>query len=214
MKGKILRVVKQSSIAKRLGPEEAAKNIRTCIASGNQCSKAGMVRFVIDPDSRPIPDLEEKLPGRGIWLTADRRLVHRACVKNLFAKKTRQHVHIDYDIPELMDKLMVRRCTHNLGLARRAGQAIVGFDKLRRALLHHHKGYVFLAHDGGLKGRKKITQLAGKIPMLCALTATEIGIAFGRNRVAYAFILPSGLGDSLFRDMRRLAGLRETSLAA
>ena len=52
------------------------------------------------------------------------------------------------------------------------------------------------------------------MPILCALTATEIGIAFGRNRVVYAFISPSGLGDSLFRDMSRLAGLRETALAA
>ena len=207
-------MAKESTIAKRLEQEETTKSIRTCIASGLPRSKAGMVRFVIDPEDRPIPDLEEKLPGRGIWLTADHRLIRRACIKNLFAKKARRRVHIDYDIPELMVKLMVRRCTHNLGLARRAGQTLIGFDKLKRALQNHQEGYVFLAHDGGLKGRKKIAQLAERVPILCALTATEIGIAFGRNRVVYAFISPSGLGDGLFRDMSRLAGLRETSLAA
>ena len=122
-------MAKEITIAKRLEQEGAAKSIRTCIASGLQRSKAGMVRFVIDPDDRPIPDLEEKLPGRGIWLTADHQLIRRACNKNLFAKKARRRVHIDNDIPELMVKLMVRRCTQNLGLARRAGQTLVGFDR-------------------------------------------------------------------------------------
>ena len=205
---------KENSIAKRMEQEGVTGSTRTCIASGHQRSKAGMVRFVIDPDDRPIPDLEENLPGRGIWLTADHGLIRRACDKNLFAKKARRRVLIDYDILELIVKMMVRRCTQNLGLARRAGQALFGFDRLKSALINHQEGYVFLAHDGGLKSHKKITHLSGRMPILCALTATEIGIAFGRNRVVYAFISPSGLGDSLFRDMSRLAGLRETALAA
>tara|TARA_Y100001960_G_scaffold328044_1_gene415851 strand:- start:935 stop:1456 length:522 start_codon:yes stop_codon:yes gene_type:complete len=173
-----------------------------------------MVRFVMDAENRPVPDLNERLPGRGLWLTADYRLINKASVKNLFAKKTRKHVHIDYDIPELLVKLMVRRCIHNLGLAKRAGHVLIGFDELKRALAQYKEGYVFSARDGGFSNRKKLFLLAKNIPILDSLTATEIGTAFGRNRVVHAFISSGGIGDSLFRDMGRLAGLRETTLAA
>ena len=204
----------EGSSASKTYPAETAENLRTCIASGRQQPKFDMVRFVIGPDHRPVPDLEEKLPGRGLWLSAERNVIHTACIKNLFAKRARQRVDIDTAMPDALVRLLVQRCVRWLELARRAGQTVIGFDEVQRLLAENGSGHVLSAHDGGLDGRKKIARLAGGRSVLDALSATEMGGAFGRERVVHALVSADGLGESLVRDMGRLAGLRDTGSAA
>ena len=64
------------------GPE------RKCIATGEARPKHGLVRFVADPEGRVVPDIMGKLPGRGVYVAADRRALDRAIQKKLFARVT------------------------------------------------------------------------------------------------------------------------------
>lgn len=197
--------------------DDKSKSLRTCIASGVQRPKADMVRFVIGPDDRPVPDLEEKLPGRGLWLSAERHVIHTACAKNLFAKRARCRVQIDADMPAALEGLMVRRCIRWIELARRAGQAVGGFDEVRRGLDQGRAqggGVVLSARDGATGSRGKIARIAQDLVILDALGAVEIGAAFGRERVVHALVSAGGLAESTLRDMMRLSGLREQEMAA
>ena len=62
---------------KREAPE------RRCIATGLSGGTAGLIRFALDPEGGLTPDLAEKLPGRGVWLGADRALVRQAVTLRL-----------------------------------------------------------------------------------------------------------------------------------
>ena len=48
------------------GPE------RKCIATGKLHPKNGLIRFVIGPDVQIVPEIAGKLPGRGVYVTADK----------------------------------------------------------------------------------------------------------------------------------------------
>lgn len=196
------------------GAAEQTESLRTCIASGRRQPKSAMVRFVIGPDNHPVPDLEEKLPGRGLWLRAERRALDAACRKNLFAKRARRQVSIEPDMPAVVEDLLVRRCIRWVELARRSRQAVGGFDEVRRRLQSGARGYLLSARDGAGDGRGKIARSAGEMVVLDALTATELGAAFGRERMVHVLITAGGLADSLCRDMIRLSGLREDGVAA
>lgn len=195
------------------GTVDKAESLRTCIATGQSQPKAGMLRFVIGPDNRPVPDLEEKLPGRGLWLGAERALLQTACAKNLFAKRARRQVDVDAGMPGQVETLLARRCIKWIELARRARQAIGGFDEVRRHLAADGAGYLLVASDGSADMQGKIVRLAGDMPKLDALTAAELGVAFGREKVAHGLVFHGGLGESLSRDMFRLSGVRAKELA-
>ena len=47
------------------GPEQAEDNVRRCALSRVCRSKDELIRFVLDPDGVVVPDIKEKLPGRG-----------------------------------------------------------------------------------------------------------------------------------------------------
>ena len=79
-------------------PEAAP--VRTCIASGAQDAPERMIRFVVGPEGNVVPDLARRLPGRGMWLTAERASVEQAMAKKLFARAARRAVTVDPDLPQ------------------------------------------------------------------------------------------------------------------
>jgi len=182
---------------------------RRCIATGAEMPKDRMVRFVIDPNGGIVADVEARLPGRGFWLSAERDVIHTACVKNLFAKAARAKVEVAADLADRVEGLLVRKCLDLIGLARRAGQAASGFEKVESWLKSGKPAGVLLsAADGAKDGRMKVRSWAGKVPVIRAMNATELGQAFSRERAVHAVVSPGRLAISLQANAGRLADLR------
>ena len=59
---------------------------RRCIVTGEVQPKAGLIRFVAGPDGQVVPDLAEKLPGRGIWVTADRAAIFEGNARAAYSR--------------------------------------------------------------------------------------------------------------------------------
>ena len=64
---------------------------RKCIATGKVLSKSELVRFVLGPNNVIYPDLENKLPGRGMWVKAKRSAIVKAEESQLFARAANQN---------------------------------------------------------------------------------------------------------------------------
>ena len=47
---------------------ETADTVRRCAVTRALRPKDELIRFVFGPDGAVVPDLKEKLPGRGVWL--------------------------------------------------------------------------------------------------------------------------------------------------
>ncbi len=172
-----------------------------------------MIRFVVGPGAELAPDLEERLPGRGIWLSAERDMVHTALSRRLFARAARRKVEVAADLDDRLETLLAKRCSHLLGLARRAGLVTAGYEKVRGALKAERPGLVLGALDGADGGRGKIRALAGGMPETAVLTSVELGAALGRGAVVHAVLKPGGLTDRVARDLGRLAGFRNGAQA-
>ena len=195
--------------------EKDAPGQRRCIVSGEMRPKAEMLRFVVAPDGDVVADIEEKLPGRGFWLSAERGMIHTACAKNLFAKAARAKVNIPADLADRVEGLLAKRCLNHVGLARRAGEAVSGFGKVE-AWLKSGKpaGVLMAAADGAEDGLAKVRAWAAKTPVIVALDANELGQAFARERAVHVIVAPGRLAHNLLVDAGRLEGLRKTGAKA
>ena len=170
--------------------------------------KAELIRFVLAPDGKLVPDLAGRLPGRGLWLSARRDIVAAAVTKRLFARAARQAVLVDDDLADRLEALLAGRCRDDIGLARRAGQAVAGFTKVEAALASGWAAVLVAAADGAADGRGKLRALAPDVPRVEALTGAELGTAFGREHVVHAALAPGRLAEALCADAARLAGFR------
>src|SRR3546814_6012627 len=87
-------------------------------------------------------------------------MMMKACARNLFAKAAKRHVRVPEDLAVQVERLALRRCIDLLGLARRAGAVVAGFEKVRAALRAGEVGLLVQAADGADDGRQQIQALA------------------------------------------------------
>ncbi|MBZ0128442.1 MAG: RNA-binding protein [Rhodobacteraceae bacterium] len=182
---------------------------RRCIATGAVQPKAGLVRFVVDPGGTIVPDIAGKLPGRGIWVAADRAALERAVAKKLFARAARQSVSVPPDLVAATEDLLLRQVTGLLALARKGGKAIAGYEKVREAAVAGSVAVLLQARDGSVAQMARIRPPKGENAHITCLFAAELGLAFGRENVIHAALAAGGLCERIVEEATRLAGVRD-----
>jgi uncharacterized protein len=172
-----------------------------------------MIRFVVGPDRALVPDLAATLPGRGIWLSARGDVLETARAQGglgrAFARAARGPVTVPPDLPALLEVALVRRIGELLGLARRAGQAVAGFDKAREWLRTGRGRLILQASDGSAAERARFLSGVGdSVGVWAPLSAAALGRVFGRDHVVHVAIAPGRLAERLAIEAERLGGLR------
>jgi uncharacterized protein len=185
------------------GPE------RRCIVTGESQPKAGLIRFVVGPDAVVVPDVLGRLPGRGMYVASDPAAIAKAATKGLFSRAARQPVKAPEGLAELVETLLVRRVTDLLSLARKAGDAVTGYEKVKEWLVKGQAIALIQASDGSERGKAKLRPPERRNGFIGCLTSTEMGLAFGREHAIHAALAAGGLGQRVVDEAARLAGFRE-----
>ncbi|KQS57528.1 DNA-binding protein [Brevundimonas sp. Leaf363] len=171
-----------------------------------------LIRFVAAPDGSVAPDLGRRLPGRGMWVAADRASIATAAAKNLFSRAAKAPLKPAADLSDIVEQLLFRRCLDQLGLARREGVLISGFEKVAASLRSGRTAWLIEAADGSADGRGKLMALAkhqSPPPKVCGLfSADDLSLALGLENAIHAVLPVGGRADRWTVEVERLAGFR------
>jgi len=183
------------------GPE------RKCIATGEVQPKYGLVRFVVGPDMQIFPDIAGKLPGRGIYVAADRDAIQKAVTKKLFSRGAKMQVTVQEDLVDEVERQLARRVVDLIALSRKSGRAVAGYEKVKTWLQTEEAEVLIQAVDGSARGKTKLsTPHYGSY--IGWLRADELGLAFGRQTVIHGALASGGLTQRVVEEAQRLKGLR------
>jgi predicted RNA-binding protein YlxR (DUF448 family)/ribosomal protein L30E len=196
--------------------------MRKCLVTGGVYSSPELIRFVCAPSGQITPDVAAKLPGRGCWVHADREALQKAIEKKLlmrfgnlaFSDKLQKGLDVPAvnnvvkasvpdDLLEQIENLLKRRCLEYLSLANRAGLLIIGFEKVRAALMSGKTDVLIVAKDGADNGRNKICQGLDNLKVFDMFCRDDLSKATGRENSVNIAVLPGGLRKSLLREMAR-----------
>ncbi|MDH3738718.1 MAG: RNA-binding protein [Alphaproteobacteria bacterium] len=203
---------------------------RRCIVSADTLPRHRLIRFAVGPDDIVVPDLSERLPGRGLWVTARHDIVAQACERGAFRRAARRAVTPliganGEDLATLVDVQLAQRCLDALGLARRAGRLVAGFDQVRAALKAmagpasavRSSAILLTAQDAAADGRNKLQALADRVSengaaltQLALFDAKTMGGAVGREQLVHALVETDVAGTQLYDVLQRLANYRGT----
>lgn len=189
-------------------PEERFSPVRQCLVSRVSQTQVCMLRFVIGPDEWVVPDVDAKLPGRGFWLSARRDMVETAMTKQVFAKVARRSVSVPVDLADRVDRLLARRVLDLVGLTRRAGALLCGYEKVITALKSGRVACLIEACDAASGGNEKIRRLSGDLPVISLFGRTELGTAVGRENVVHIAVKADRIVKVLLLEANRLACYR------
>jgi uncharacterized protein len=134
--------------------------------------------------------------------------------RGAFARSARGPVSAPPNLGALVEAGLRRRIAELLGLARRAGQAVSGFQKAREWVEARKAGLVIQAMDGSAAERARLMSGADQIPAIAPLGGEALGAVFGRDWVVHVAVAPGRLAGLLLVEMGRLEGVTLGDLSA
>ncbi|RUP00090.1 RNA-binding protein [Hyphomicrobium sp.] len=211
----------QASLGSTDSTSDAAPE-RMCAVTRESGDARDLIRFVLSPDGIVVPDLERKLPGRGVWVGCSRMLVEKAIRTQAFSKSLKTKADAPADLAERVDNLILKRTTGALSLANKAGLAVAGFEKVFAALEKGPVRVVLHGADAAADGRSKIDRKYKAIQadrgqpaaIVDVLTIAQMSLAIGRGSVVHAALTPGGLSDRFLEEAERLARYRHSTIEA
>jgi predicted RNA-binding protein YlxR (DUF448 family) len=187
---------------------------RRDIVSGEVMPEERLIRFVAGPDGTVTPDLARKLPGRGFWVEATRDALAAASKRGSFSRAAKAKVTAPADLADQIERLLRIRLLHGLGLARRSGDLILGYEKAASAITEGRAAWLIEASDGAQDGRRKMLQLCRRAaaanfsaPRLLGLfSSEELGLALGLGNVIHLVFLAGRGAERWTIDVQRVSG--------
>ena len=187
--------------------ETETTQLRQCIVTRKRQDKTKLIRFVIDPQNQVVPDLKQKLPGRGVWVTAQQKHLKAVIEKQLFKKAFRKDVEVQEDLVNYIDNFLQKTVLQNLALANKAGHITCGFTKVFAAIEKKNIIALLHAHEAQPDGRQKLQK---KWINSCSLAKThkkeelqrriidtfnieQLSTVLGRPKVMHAALEESGI---------------------
>jgi predicted RNA-binding protein YlxR (DUF448 family) len=182
--------------------------LRRCVVTRAQGDRAAMLRFVVGPGGVLVPDLAARLPGRGIWLSARADVINSPRTRQAFSRAARARIDVPDDLASRVITGLRARIGDLIGFARRAGQAVAGYQKAQEWLVAGRAALIIQARDGSIEERARFLGVrASSVAVIAPLPAAALGRVFGRDETVHVAVAAGRLAESLRIEAARLSGV-------
>lgn len=193
---------------------------RLCAATRDALDPAELIRFVADPSGAIVPDLARRLPGRGVWVKAEKAVVAQAVRANVFAKSLKRQVKADPDLPDRVEALIEKRALEALALANKAGLVTTGFQQVDELIESGSAVALVQGADAAEGGRDKLARKFAAVQraknrdetlVVTSLSTEQLSLAMGRSNVVHAALIQGGTAERFLEEAERLSRYRSGS---
>ena len=205
------------------GANGSAVPERRCILTGAHGPRTTLIRLAVGPDSQVAIDLSTKLPGRGAWIVADRKILEAALAKGkLRGALARAFKANDLKLPDtLPDQIasgLERRALDRLGLENKSGNLIWGSERIGEALLKGKVRLLLHAGDARADGMGKLeAKRRGASPdtisIILPVGRDQLSMALGRENVVHAAISDAASAARVIEALERWAAFNGTKVS-
>ena len=196
--------------------------LRKCVATNEIRPVSELIRFVAGPDDRIYPDLGCKLPGRGVWVTADCKHVEEAVKSRAFSRSLKAKTLVPQDLAPTVERLLEKRVIEAFSTVNKAGKVVSGFDKVNALIERGHAVVLVHASDAAPGGVEKLDRKSPKMSSQVetgrgatetifsdCLTIDQMSLAIGRSNVVHAGLRDGGATKRFVVNARRLIDYRK-----
>lgn len=169
-----------------------------------------MLRFVVSPDRVVFFDVAEKLPGRGMWLKSDYKTLKTAVDKRVFFKAAKGTVDIPQDLIEQVETQLRNKVLSLLGLARKAGALVYGYEGVKKALVSGNAVLAFEANGSSERERDKLYHYEHELKVYDFFSREELGQVVGQGAVAHMAVTKSKVAKELNQHVQKLVSFLQS----
>jgi uncharacterized protein len=199
--------------------QDDGNTVRRCALTRERLPKQGLIRFVLAPSGEIVPDLKERLPGRGVWISADHAHVAEAAKRNVFARAMKAQAKVPAGLADQVGRLLVEAGLGALALANKAGEVVFGTAKVEETIAKGKVAALIHASDAAEDGCRKLdgkfkAAAKGENPATIRIFSTdELGLASGKTNVIHAALIQGGAAAKFLASASRAERYRKGTAA-
>ena len=178
---------------------------RKCIVSGKVLEKKHLLRFVATPEGVVVPDFKKRLPGKGVYVSVSRKNLHKAIDANLFAKALKHKIKPVDGLEDMVEQILRHQALQAISLARKAGDLLMGMDKVSEALKKGKVAFLLEATDAGADGAEKILRLAGDLKIYRLFATEELDTALNKINTVHVAFLKGDMSGKVSNEFEKFA---------
>lgn len=175
---------------------------RKCIVEGIVKPLSEMLRFV-EVNNTLLPDFNKKLPGKGMYVTANRLSLQKAIDKKIFHKVSRHNLKISDDFMNMVDNLIKQKALESINIARKSGALVTGFEKVKEATKKNNVEFIIQAIDAGTDGKEKVALFAKSIEIFNLFSIDELDITLNKQNTVHMAILKSDVSAMVYNNLKK-----------
>lgn len=176
---------------------------RKCVISGKVLNKESLLRFVTLKDGTMLPDFNKKIDGRGFYVSNSKKLLQSLVEKHPFNKILHKKVEYASDMPEIVEGILTKKGLDALNLARKAGDLVLGFEKVKELIIKGRAAFVVEATDAGADGRQKIAELSADLEKFTLYDTETLSTAFDRENTVYLAVKKGKMSEMVRLALKR-----------
>lgn len=176
---------------------------RKCIITGEIKPKNELLRFTLLKNGDFIPDFNKKFSGKGIYVSNSKSILEKAFKTVKIGKILHCNVNPYPDLAELIEKMLASKGLEALNLARKSGNLILGFEKVKDCILKNKAAFVVEAADAGADGKEKMNALCKNIEKFVLYDSGTLDKAFNHDTTVYLAVLKSEISAMVYENLKR-----------
>ena len=176
---------------------------RKCVISGEILNKDELLRFVTLKDGTMLPDFNKKIDGHGFYVANSKKLLQSLSKKHPFNKILHKKVEYAENMPEIVEGILAKKGLDALNLARKAGDLVLGFEKVKELIIKGRAAFVIEATDAGADGRQKIAELSANLEKFTLYDTETLSTAFDRENTVYLAVKKGKMSDMVRLALKR-----------
>ena len=166
--------------------------------------KDNLIRFILSPDNKIIPDFKNRLGGKGAWVEAKKSVLEEAIKKNAFSKAFKTKVDVDNTLLEMVINAYMKKGLDFISLAKKAGVLITGFEKVKDIIIKDKTLFLIEAKDSDGDGKSKMIKIARETPIFELYNTEELDKALSRTNTVHIAIKKSDMGHSVYKELKKI----------
>jgi len=196
--------------------DEEAGPERTCVVTRARLSPDEMIRFVAGPAGDVVPDIRRRLPGRGVWVSADAATVRQAVKGGSFARGLKTAVKAPQKLAGGGGAPLERGALQSPAMGHKAGLGGVGAAQSEGQAPRRGGGGPLRTPGGGPGGgaekgpapRAAPPGAAETVPIVDLFQSSQLDLALGRSNVIHAALRRGAASLAFLARCGRLARYR------
>ena len=182
----------------------AETEMRKCVLTGNILPKEELLRFVLLKDGTILPDFNKKLDGHGFYLSNSKTLLQGLSAKaNPLNKILHTKTIMAEDMPQIVEQILYKRGLDAVNLARKAGDLVSGFEKVKEVIAKGKAAFVIEASDAGDDGKQKIAAMSKDVEKFIIYDVAALSKALNRENTVHLAVKKGPMSNMVRTALQR-----------